>query len=329
MCVSGHAGGVGSGQWRASKPGSLRGNGTMCVFGQAYGGARELPVGCGVLWEGAREVSFLGLEGKVYVVFGVANKKSVAWHIGETIRQEGGVVVYSVRSEARRESLARFLPVPGAEIHVCDVQADEQIARVAAEIGKQHPTVHGIVHSIAFANYSDGFKPFHETKRADFLQAVSVSCYSLMAIANAFRGLLDKDASVVTISISTTRMAAENYGYMGPVKAALDSSLCFLAKSFSAFSNVRFNAVCAGLLKTSASAGIPGYVESYLVSEQFTLRKRALTTQEVANAAAFLLSHRSSGMNAQGIVLDAGMSVNYFDKDVLKRALRGGSGPET
>jgi enoyl-[acyl-carrier protein] reductase I len=85
---------------------------------------------------------------------------------------------------------------------------------------------------------------------------------------------------------------------------------------------VRFNAVCAGLLKTSASAGIPGYVDSYLFAEKLTLRKKALMTEEVANAAAFLLSERSSGMNAQGIVLDAGMSVNYFDKDVVKRALR-------
>jgi enoyl-[acyl-carrier protein] reductase I len=154
------------------------------------------------------------------------------------------------------------------------------------------------------------------------LQAVSISCYSLMAIANAFKEILDKNASVVTISISTTRMAAENYGYMAPVKAALDSSLCFLAKSFSAFSNVRFNAVCPGLLKTSASAGIPGYVESYLFAEQTTLRKKALSTQETANAVVFLLSERSSGINAQGVVLDAGMAVNYFDKQMVTKAMR-------
>ncbi len=117
-------------------------------------------------------------------------------------------------------------------------------------------------------------------------------------------------------------MAAENYGYMGPAKAALDSSLAFLAKSFSAFSQVRFNSVNAGLLKTSASAGIPGYIDSYLHAEQLTLRKKALTTEEVANAAAFLLSERSSGINAQGIVLDAGMSINYFDRDMIKKATR-------
>jgi enoyl-[acyl-carrier protein] reductase I len=114
-------------------------------------------------------------------------------------------------------------------------------------------------------------------------------------------------------------MAAENYGYMAPIKAALDSSICFLAKSFSQFSEVRFNAVSPGLLKSSASAGIPGYVESYLYAEQATLRKRAVETHEVANAVAFLLSPRSSGINAQGLVIDAGMSINYFDKDLVRR----------
>jgi enoyl-[acyl-carrier protein] reductase I len=94
-------------------------------------------------------------------------------------------------------------------------------------------------------------------------------------------------------------MAAENYGYMAPVKAALDSTIVFLAKSFSAASEVRFNAVSPSLLKTSASAGIPGYVDAYLFAEQATLRKRALETTEVANVAAFLLSPRSAGINTQ------------------------------
>ena len=117
-------------------------------------------------------------------------------------------------------------------------------------------------------------------------------------------------------------MASENYGYMAPIKAALDSSLVFLAKSFSRFSRIRFNAVAPGLLKTSASAGIPGYVESYLYAEQVTLRKRAVETEEVASTAAFLLSPASSGINAQHIIVDAGMSVNYFDRDLIRRAMR-------
>ena len=152
---------------------------------------------------------------------------------------------------------------------------------------------------------------------------MDVSCFSLISIANHFKDILDKDGSVVTISISTTRMAAENYGYMAPIKAALNSSLCFLAKSFSAFSRIRFNAVAPGLLKTSASAGIPGYIDSYLFAEKATLRKEALRTGEVADTAAFLLSRRASGINTQTIVVDAGMEVNYFDRDIVQKAVGG------
>ncbi len=179
-----------------------------------------------------------------------------------------------------------------------------------------------MLHSLAFADFSEGLKPFHETPKAAFLQAVDISCFSLITLSRAMADLLDPDASVVTISISTTHMASESYGYMAPIKAALDSSLAFLAKSFSRFSRVRFNAVAAGLLKTSASAGIPGYVDAYLYAEQVIPRKQALRTEEVAQAAAFLLSPRSSGINAQRIVVDAGMSINYFDRELVARALR-------
>ena len=108
---------------------------------------------------------------------------------------------------------------------------------------------------------------------------------------------------------------------MAPIKAALDSSLAFLTKSFSKFSEVRFNAVAPSLLKTSASAGIPGYVDAYLYAEQVIPRRRSVMTDEAANVAAFLLSPRSSGINAQSVVVDAGMSINYFDAEVVARVL--------
>jgi enoyl-[acyl-carrier protein] reductase I len=264
-------------------------------------------------------MDFLELTGRTILVVGVANRKSVAWHVGRLLSEAGATVVYSVRSEARRASLAKLLP--DAELHVCDVERPEEIARLRSEMVERHPRLDGLVHSIAFADYAAGPVAFHETPRKSFLRSVDISCFSLIALANAFKEDFDPDASVVAISISTTRMASENYGYMAPVKAALDSSLVFLAKSFSRFSRVRFNAVAPGLLKTSASAGIPGYVDAYLYAEQATLRKRAVGTGEVANAAAFLLSRRSSGINAQNLVLDAGMSVNYFDQDLVRRTL--------
>ena len=105
---------------------------------------------------------------------------------------------------------------------------------------------------------------------------------------------------------------------MSPIKAALESVVRFLAKSFSKDSEVRFNCVKAGPLKTSASAGIPGYVENYLYAEKMTFRKRAISTQEVANTAIFLLSEVSSGINGQGVVVNAGMDDNYFDENLVK-----------
>jgi enoyl-[acyl-carrier protein] reductase I len=263
---------------------------------------------------------FLGLSGKTLLVFGVANKKSVAYHVGRTLAEAGAKVIYVVRSEERRESVLKVLG--DAEIHVCDVEFEDQISRLRDELTARGQRFAGLLHSIAFADYEGGMKPFHETPKRAFLRAMDISCYSLIALSNALRDVLEPDASVVTVSISTTRMASENYGYMAPLKAALDSSLAFLAKSFSRFSRVRFNAVAPGLLKTSASAGIPGYVDSYLYAEQVIPRKEAIQTQEAANVAAFLLSPRSSGINAQSLVVDAGMSINYFDSEIIRRAMR-------
>tara|TARA_B100000949_G_scaffold211960_1_gene205849 strand:- start:231 stop:1034 length:804 start_codon:yes stop_codon:yes gene_type:complete len=265
-------------------------------------------------------MSFLNLENKNILVTGVANKKSVAFHIGKTLQKEGANVLYSVRTEKRKKQVEKLLaPSP---IYVCDVESEDEIKILQKSVSNEIDILHGLVHSIAFANYAEGLKPFHETSKNDFLQSVDITCYSLIRLSDAFKDIFDSKASVVTISISTTSMAAENYGYMAPAKAALDSSLCFLAKSFSSFSNVRFNSVNAGLLKTSASAGIPGYVDSYLHAEELTLRKEALTTEEVANCVVFLLGECSSGINAQGIVLDAGMAVNYFDKNIVRKSRR-------
>jgi len=266
-------------------------------------------------------MGFLGVEGKTFVVFGLANRKSVACAIARTLQEEGAEIIHVVRSEQRVEAARKLFP--DSKVFICDVEDENNIIRVRDEISAELAgrKLAGIVHSIAFANYSEGIKPFHETLKKDFLQSLDISCFSFIAIANHFKSLLADDASMITISISTTRMASENYGYMAPVKAALESALCFLAKSFSSFSNIRFNAVCPGLLKTSASAGIPGYIDSYLFAEKATLRKKALATKEVADVAAFLLSKRSSGINTQTIVIDAGMSVNYFDSDIVTKAI--------
>lgn len=264
-------------------------------------------------------MSFLNLENRNVLVFGLANRKSVAWHTAKALREEGAKVIFSVRSPERREQVRKLT---GEDpVYVCDVERPGEIEQLAETVGREHGALHGLVHSIAFANYSTGFRPFHETRRDDFLQATAISCFSLVEIARAFKPYLDRRASVVAVSISSHLVTAENYGYMSPIKSALDGVVRNLAKSFSADTEVRFNTVNAGLLKTSASAGIPGYIESYLYAEKMTFRKRALDTAEVANGILYLLSERSSGMNGTGMVLDAGLGCNYFDRELVARAM--------
>jgi len=264
---------------------------------------------------------FLQLSGATVLVTGVANKKSVAWLTARTLEEQGARVIYSVRSEARRNSLAKLLG--DRPVYVCDLEEEGAADRLAVEVAAAgHGPLHGLVHSVAFANYSEGFRPFEETKRTDFLQATAISAFSLVELANAFKPHFAPGAAVVAIGISSLLVTPDNYGYMGPIKAALESACRFLAKSFNPEPGVRFNIVGSGPLKTSASAGIPGYLESYLYSEKLTFRKRNLDTQEVANAVAFLLSPRSSGLNGTTLVVDAGLGSNFYDAEIIRLAMR-------
>lgn len=266
-------------------------------------------------------MGFLKLENKQFLVCGLGNRRSVAWAIGQTLEEAGARVIYSVRNAARAEELSKLLG--DRPYMLCDVEYENDVRSLGERVKAEYGELDGFVHSIAFGNFSEGLLPFHETKRKDFLQATQISAFSLVELANSLKPILKKDASVVAIGISSSVTAA-NYGYLSPIKNALEGCVRFLAKSFSKDSEVRFNSVNAGPLRTKSSAGIPGYLENYLYAEQLTYRKRALSTQEVADTAVYLLSSRSSGINAQGIVVNAGMDWNYFDEAIVKRVTQTG-----
>jgi enoyl-[acyl-carrier protein] reductase I len=253
-------------------------------------------------------MDFLGVQGKTYYIAGVANKKSVAYFSAKTLIENGANCVFSVQHESQIEAVKKLFP--DSFVFVYDVEKDKDLKT------KINTKIDGFLHSLAFANFEDGVKPFHETKREHYLQAAQISCFSLVEMTNQLKDLFTESASIVTISISNTK--ATSYGYLGPIKAMLDATVPFLAKSLSQDSKVRVNAVGAGPLKTSASAGIPDYIDNYLYAEELTLRKEALQTQEVANTVCFLLSTRSSGINASTLIVDAGMSSNYFDQNIVK-----------
>jgi len=258
-------------------------------------------------------MDFLNIKNKTFLITGVANKKSIAYVTAKNLESFGADLIFSVQSREQQIKLEKLFPAVTS--FICDVEKEQDVKNLGELIKNHGRPLAGIVHSIAFANYSAGIKPFHETDLKDYLQATNISCFSLVQLARYLKDSLTQDASIVTVSISNTR--ATNYGYMGPIKAALNASVDFLAKSLAETSNIRVNAVCSGPLKTSASAGIPDYINNYLFAEQLTLRKAALKTSEVANTICFLLSPSSSGINATGIVVDAGMGCNTFDQKVV------------
>lgn len=259
-------------------------------------------------------MDFLNIKDKTFFIAGVANKKSVAYFSAKTLLEHGAKCLFSVQNETQIEPVKKLFP--DSPVFVCDVENKNHLAGLQNEIKKHSDKIDGFLHSLAFANFSEGVKPFLETKREDYLQAAQISSFSLVEVSQSLKELFTPEASIVTISISNTK--ATSYGYLGPIKAMLDATVPFLAKSFSEFSKIRVNAVGAGPLKTSASAGIPDYIDNYLYAEELTMRKEALETQEVANTVCFLLSPRSSGINASTVLVDAGMSSNYFDQNVVK-----------
>lgn len=265
-------------------------------------------------------MSFLDLQGKCIIVFGVSNKRSVGWAVAKLLMQEGAKVFLSVRNKERENEVSKFAK-PAGFFH-CDVESEDQLELLGKTVSESGLMIDGVVHSIAYANYNQSSPKFYDTRRADFLQALQISAFSLVEISKVLKPSLSNHASVVTIGISSTDVTAENYGYMAPIKASLNGMVRYLAKAFSSDSEIRVNAVNAGPLKTRSSAGIPGYLKNYLYAEKLTYRKRALDIEEVSNTVAFLLSPRSSGINAQAVVVNAGMDFNYFDQDIVEKATK-------
>ena len=264
----------------------------------------------------------IDLSGKRGLVVGVANEASIAAGCARAFRAAGAELALTCLNEKARPWVAPVAEEVGADLLLaCDVREPGQLEAVFDRITAEWGRLDFLLHAIAFAPKEDLQTSVVNASAEGFALAMDVSCHSFLRMARLARPLMQAGGSLITVSFYGADRVVENYNLMGPVKAALESSLCFLAKSFSAFSEVRFNAVCPGLLKTSASAGIPGYVDSYLFAEQATLRKRALQTDEASNVAAFLLSPRSSGMTGQCLVVDGGMGLNYFDQAIVSRVV--------
>ena len=251
------------------------------------------------------------LSGKVGLVVGVANKRSLSWAIAQAAAAAGATVVltYQGRFEEHVGELADTLS-PRPLVLPLDVQNDSEIDAVCARIQQEHGGLDFLVHGVAFANRDDITNPFIQTSRDGFRLALDISAYSLIALARGVKPLMDArgGGSIVTLTYLGSTRVFPNYNVMGVAKAALESSVRYLAAELGQH-NIRVNAISAGPIKTLAAAGIGGFSSILGVVREKAPLRRTIEATEVADAAMFLLSSAGRGVTGEVLMVDSGYHV--------------------
>jgi enoyl-[acyl-carrier protein] reductase I len=251
------------------------------------------------------------MEGKVGLVVGVANHRSLAWAIAQATASEGAAVVltYQGRFEDHVKELAATLPIPSLVLP-CDVQNDAEIDAVFARIQEEHGGLDFLVHGVAFAQRDELTRPYVDTSREGFRLALDISAYSLVALARGAKPLMETrgGGSILTLTFLGSDRVFPNYNVMGVAKAALESSVRYLANDLGP-ANIRVNAISAGPVKTLAAAGIGGFSSILGVVREKAPLRRATETAEVGDAAAFLLGNAGRGITGEVLMVDAGFHI--------------------
>jgi enoyl-[acyl-carrier protein] reductase I len=249
------------------------------------------------------------LEGRVAVIFGLANKRSIAWAIAQKLHAAGAQVVVTYQNERLRKDAEEMIAsLPGTRSFQCDVSKDEEITGVFQEIGEQYGKIHTLVHSVAFAPAEDLKGDFLMTSREGFRVAHDISVYSLIALARGAAPLMTEGGSIITLSFIGAEKVMLGYNVMGVAKAALEASVRYLAASLGPKA-IRVNAISAGPIKTLAARGIGSLTEILkFVSDRSPL-KRNVDPAEVGDTAVFLASDGAAGITGEVIHVDCGYHV--------------------
>jgi enoyl-[acyl-carrier protein] reductase I len=254
------------------------------------------------------------MTGTLALVVGVANKRSISWAIAQALARSGArlALTYpSARLEENVRELAATLENP--LVLPCDVTSDEQIAELGRALDREFGGLDYLVHGAAFARPEDLAAPFSQTTREGFRVALDVSTYSFIALAREARPLMQKrgGGSMLTLTYLGSDRVFKNYNVMGVAKAALESSVRYLAAELGA-DNIRVNAISAGPIKTLAAMGISGFSSILGVYRERSPLQRTIDAQEVADAALFLLGPGGRGVTAEVMMVDAGFNVMGF-----------------
>lgn len=249
------------------------------------------------------------LDGRVAVVFGVANKRSIAWSIGQGLHQAGAKLAVTYQNERlEEEAKDLILSLPGAEAFMCDVTKDEEISRLFAELKERYGKVHVLVHSIAFAPSEELKGDFVDTTREGFRIAHDVSVYSLIAVARAAAPLMEDGGSIITMSYYGAEKVVPKYNVMGVAKAALECTVRYLAFDLGR-KRIRVNAISAGPLNTLAARAISGLGEMRKFHAERAPLQRNVDVHEVGSTGVFLASDASSGITGEVIYVDCGYNI--------------------
>ena len=250
------------------------------------------------------------LQGKQGIILGVANKRSIAWAISQALSDAGARLAFNYLNEKlqpRVEELVVTLP-GNCPMYECDVSQDAHLQQLAENLRRDFGRIDFIVHSVAFAQKEDLEGSFVDTSRDGFKIALDVSAFSLTAVTKALLPLMENGGSVMTMTYLGGERAVKNYNVMGVAKAALESSVRYLAQDLGP-RKVRVNAISAGPINTLAARGISGFSDMLKYVAEKAPLQRNVELEEVANTALFLVSDMSSGITGQTIYVDCGYNI--------------------
>jgi enoyl-[acyl-carrier protein] reductase I len=254
----------------------------------------------------------LQLNGRIAVVFGLANKRSIAWAIAQKLHESGCKLIIGYQNDRMRQEAEGLLSeLPGAEALQCDVSNDTEIASVFEDLKQRHGKLHVLVHSVAFAPAEELKNDFLQTTREGFRIAHDVSVYSLIALSRAAAPLMTEGGSIMTMTYYGAEKVVPHYKVMGVAKAALEAAVRYLASDLGK-QNIRVNAISAGPIKTLAARGIGNLGDMLKYHADRAPLHRNTEQSEVGNTAVFLASDLASGITGEVIHVDSGYSIMGF-----------------
>ncbi|HKR85844.1 MAG TPA: enoyl-ACP reductase, partial [Terriglobales bacterium] len=252
------------------------------------------------------------LDGRTAVVFGVANKRSIAWSIAQGLHEAGARLAITYQNERlEREAKDLILSLPGAEAFMCDVSRDEDIDRLFAQLTEKYGKLDILVHSVACAPAEELRGEFINTTREGFRMAHDISVYSLIAVSRAAAPLMTDGGSIMTMTYYGAEKVVPKYNVMAVAKAALECTVRYLASDLGP-KKIRVNAISAGPIKTLAARGISGLGEMLKAHAERSPLHRNVEVREVGDTGVFLASDASSGITGETIYVDCGYNIMGF-----------------